>query len=87
MDIAALLGSEASLLLDHKATAFPKEMLTLPSPSYVGDTFAMTDRSPTVLRNMGTLFNHGRLGGTGYLSILPVDQGIEHSTVRPRDRG
>ncbi len=81
MDIAALLGSEASLLLDHKATAFPKEMLTLPSPSYVGDTFAMTDRSPTVLRNMGTLFNHGRLGGTGYLSILPVDQGIEHSAA------
>ncbi len=81
MDIAALLGSEASLLLDHKATAFPKEMLTLPSPSYVGDTFAMTDRSPTVLRTMGTLFNHGRLGGTGYLSILPVDQGIEHSAA------
>jgi len=81
MDIAALLGDEASALLDHKATAFPKERLTLPSPSYVGDTFAMTDRSPTVLRNMGTLFNHGRLGGTGYLSILPVDQGIEHSAA------
>ncbi len=81
MDIAALLGTEASSLLDHKATAFPKEMLTLPSPSYVGDTFAMTDRSPSVLRNMGYLFNHGRLGGTGYLSILPVDQGIEHSAA------
>jgi class I fructose-bisphosphate aldolase len=81
MDIAALLGTEASSLLDHKATAFPKEMLTLPSPSYVGDTFAMTDRSPSVLRNMGNLFNHGRLGGTGYLSILPVDQGIEHSAA------
>jgi class I fructose-bisphosphate aldolase len=81
MDIAALLGTEASSLLDHKATAFPKEMLTLPSPSYVGDTFAMTDRSASVLRNMGNLFNHGRLGGTGYLSILPVDQGIEHSAA------
>lgn len=81
MDIAALLGNEAETLLNHKATAFPKEMLTLPSPSYVGDTFAMTDRSPTVLRNMGTLFGHGRLGGTGYLSILPVDQGIEHSAA------
>ncbi len=81
MDIAALLGTEASSLLDHKATAFPKEMLTLPSPSYVGDTFAMTDRSPSVLRNMGNLLNHGRLGGTGYLSILPVDQGIEHSAA------
>jgi len=81
MDIAALLGDEASALLEHKATAFSREGLTLPSPSYVGDTFALTDRTPTVLRNMGTLFNHGRLGGTGYLSILPVDQGIEHSAA------
>ncbi len=81
MDISALLGDEASALLEHKATAFPKEGLTLPSPTYVGDTFALTDRTPTVLRNMGTLFGHGRLGGTGYLSILPVDQGIEHSAA------
>ncbi|MDE3081787.1 MAG: class I fructose-bisphosphate aldolase [Acidobacteriota bacterium] len=81
MDIAALLGDEASSLLDHQATAFPKELLTLPGPNYLSDVFSLSDRSPTVLRNLGTLFGHGRLGGTGYLSILPVDQGIEHSAA------
>ena len=81
MDIAALLGDEASTLLDHHATAFPKELLTLPSPSFVGDVLAASDRSPTVLRNLGSVYGHGRLGGTGYLSILPVDQGIEHSAA------
>src|SRR5665213_347319 len=81
MDIASLLGDEASSLLDHKATAFPKELLTLPGPDYVSDVFALSDRSPTVLRNLGTLHNHGRLRGTGYVSILPVDQGIEHSAA------
>jgi class I fructose-bisphosphate aldolase len=79
MDIAALLGNDASLLLDHTATAIPKESLTLPGPNFLQDVFTMSDRNPTVLRNLGTLYNHGRLGGTGYLSILPVDQGIEHS--------
>ena len=79
MDIASLLGNDASLLLDHKATAIPKESLTLPGPDFLQDVFTMSDRNPTVLRNLGTLYNHGRLGGTGYLSILPVDQGIEHS--------
>src|SRR5579872_3005848 len=81
MDIASLLGDEASSLLDHQATAFPKELLTLPSPDFVGDVLAWSDRSPTVLRNLATLYNTGRLGGTGYLSILPVDQGIEHSAA------
>jgi fructose-bisphosphate aldolase, class I len=81
MDIASLLGDEASSLLDHQATAFPKELLTLPGPDYINDVFALSDRSPTVLRNLGTLHNHGRLRGTGYLSILPVDQGIEHSAA------
>jgi fructose-bisphosphate aldolase, class I len=81
MDIASLLGDEASSLLDHKATAFPKELLTLPGPDFVNDVLAWTDRSPTVLRNLGTLYHHGRLGGTGYLSILPIDQGIEHSAA------
>jgi len=81
MDIAALLGDEASLLLDHTATAFPKEWLTVPSPDFLGDIFSQSDRTPTVLRNLGTLYNHGRLGGTGYVSILPVDQGIEHSAA------
>ena len=81
MDIASLLGDEASSLLDHKATAFPKELLTLPGPNYLDDVFALTDRSPTVLRNLGMVHNTGRLRGTGYLSILPVDQGIEHSAA------
>lgn len=81
MDIASLLGDEASLLLDHKATAFPKELLTIPGPNYINDVFTLTDRTPVVLRNLGTLYGHGRLGGTGYVSILPVDQGIEHSAA------
>jgi class I fructose-bisphosphate aldolase len=81
MDIASLLGDDASLLLDHKATAFPKEWLTVPGPTFLDDIFISSDRSSTVLRNLGTLYNHGRLGGTGYVSILPVDQGIEHSAA------
>jgi class I fructose-bisphosphate aldolase len=81
MDIASLLGDEASSLLDHQATAFPKEMLTIPGPNYIDDVFALTDRSPTVLRNLGALYGHGRLARTGYVSILPVDQGIEHSAA------
>jgi class I fructose-bisphosphate aldolase len=81
MDTAALLGDEASLLLDHKATAFSKDLLTLPGPDYLGDVFALSDRSPTVLRNLGSVVRHGRLANTGYLSILPVDQGIEHSAA------
>jgi class I fructose-bisphosphate aldolase len=81
MDIAALLGDDASLLLEHHATAFPKEWLTLAGPNFIHDVFAQSDRTPTVLRNLGTLYNHGRLGGSGYVSILPVDQGIEHSAA------
>ncbi|HVA70682.1 MAG TPA: class I fructose-bisphosphate aldolase [Acidimicrobiales bacterium] len=81
MDIAALLGDEAKSLLEHRATAFPKELLTLPGPSFLDDVFTWSDRSSTVLRNLGTLYSHGRLGGTGYVSILPVDQGIEHSAA------
>jgi class I fructose-bisphosphate aldolase len=81
MDIASLLGADASTLLDHKATAFPKDWLTLPGPDFLHDVFTASDRSPTVLRNLSTLYNHGRLGGTGYVSILPIDQGIEHSAA------
>ena len=81
MDIAALLGDEASSLLDHRATAFPQAGLTLPGPNFLNDVMAISDRTPTVLRNLGSLYHHGRLGGTGYLSILPVDQGIEHSAA------
>jgi class I fructose-bisphosphate aldolase len=74
-----LLGDEADSLLGHSAKAFPSEGLVLPGPDYLSRVFSDSDRSPSVLRNLGTLYNHGRLGGTGYLSILPVDQGIEHS--------
>jgi class I fructose-bisphosphate aldolase len=81
MDTASLLGDDASSLLDHKATAFPKERLTLPGPGFLDEVFAWSDRTPAVLRNLGAMYNHGRLGGTGYLSILPVDQGIEHSAA------
>jgi fructose-bisphosphate aldolase, class I len=81
MDTASLLGDEASSLLDYTTTAFPKEWLTLPGPTFLDEVFAWSDRTPAVLRNLGTLYNHGRLGGTGYLSILPVDQGIEHSAA------
>jgi len=81
MDLEQLLGAEADSLLNHKATAFPAERLVIPGPNYIDDVFSQTDRSPTVVRNLGMLHSHGRLGGSGYLSILPVDQGIEHSAA------
>ena len=81
MDLRQLLGDDADSLLDHRATAFPAEHLQLPGPDHLDRIFVDSDRSPSVLRNLGTLHNWGRLGGTGYLSILPVDQGIEHSAA------
>ncbi len=81
LDLHALLGEDADALLGHTAKAFPSENLVLPGPDYLSRVFTDSDRSPTVLRNLGSLFNHGRLGGTGYVSILPVDQGIEHSAA------
>ena len=77
--ILDLLGDEAESLLTHVCTGIPKEMIHLPGSDYVDRLLAPTDRPPAVLRNMQTILNHGRLGGSGYLSILPVDQGIEHS--------
>ena len=77
--IEKLLGSEAQSLLEHKCTTVAKDRLHLPGPDFVDRVVADSDRNPRVLRSMQTLFSHGRLGGTGYLSILPVDQGIEHS--------
>ncbi len=77
--IADILGDEAGYLLDHKCTTIPKENLHLPGPDFVDRIFLPSDRSPQVIRSLQTIFNHGRLGGTGYVSILPVDQGIEHS--------
>jgi class I fructose-bisphosphate aldolase len=77
--IEELLGDEAEDLLTHKCETISKDKLYTPSPTYVDDNFKNSDRSPAVLRNLQTLLNHGRLGGTGYVSILPVDQGVEHS--------
>ncbi len=76
--IEQLLGAEAQSLLTHKAI-FPKEQLHLPGTDFIDRIFMDTDRSPVVLRNLQALLNAGRLGGSGYVSILPVDQGIEHS--------
>jgi len=77
--IAKILGNDASSLLEHKCKTIPKDMLHLPGPDFMDRVFAASDRSNVVLRNFQTVFNHGRLAGTGYLSILPVDQGLEHS--------
>ena len=79
INVSELLGTEAEYLLNHESTTIPKESLHLPGADFVDRVMASTDRRPSVLRNMQTLFNHGRLAGTGYLSILPVDQGIEHT--------
>jgi class I fructose-bisphosphate aldolase len=79
MDIPRLLGDDAKRLLDHQCKGIPKEMLHLPGPDFVDRTAACSDRSPQVLRSLQALLQRGRLAGTGYVSILPVDQGIEHS--------
>jgi class I fructose-bisphosphate aldolase len=76
--IIEILGEDKSLL-NHKSVTIPKEDLHLPGPDFVDRVWKDSDRSPQVLRNMQAIFNSGRLAGTGYLSILPVDQGIEHS--------
>jgi class I fructose-bisphosphate aldolase len=75
-----LLGAEAGSLLGYVCKGVPKDMLHLPGPDFVDRVMVQTDRSPVVLRNMQTIFDTGRLSDTGYLSILPVDQGVEHST-------
>jgi class I fructose-bisphosphate aldolase len=77
--LESTLGAEAEALLCHTCRAIPKERLHLPGPDFVDRVFAPMDRPPQVLRSMQSIFDHGRLGGTGYVSILPVDQGIEHS--------
>lgn len=78
-DIIALLGDQADDLLNYRCTGIPKEQLHLPGPDYVDTVVSIKNRKPALLRNFTSLFNQGRLAGTGYLSILPVDQGIEHS--------
>jgi class I fructose-bisphosphate aldolase len=74
-----LLGADAASLLQHECTTIPASNLHLPGPDFIERVYKDTDRSPQVLRNLHALLHHGRLGGTGYMSILPVDQGIEHS--------
>ena len=77
--IAELLGPDASKLLDYTSQTIPKESLHLPGPDFVDRVLCISDRSAGALRSLQTLFDNGRLARTGYLSILPVDQGIEHS--------
>jgi class I fructose-bisphosphate aldolase len=81
VDIQSLLGAEADSLLTHESKGISKDDLVLPGPDYVERVLSSSDRSPQVLRNLQSLFDHGRLGGTGYVSILPVDQGVEHSAA------
>jgi class I fructose-bisphosphate aldolase len=78
-EIEQLLGAEAKNLLEYHCKGIPKEMLHLPGPDFIERVFIPSDRKPGVLRSLQQLYNTGRLAGTGYLSILPVDQGIEHS--------
>ena len=80
-DIEKLLGDKAEYLLSHRSTAIPASSLTLPSPSYLETTFAQSDRNNRVLSNFQRIIGNGRLANTGYVSILPVDQGIEHSAA------
>jgi class I fructose-bisphosphate aldolase len=77
--IAELLGPNASTLLDHTSQTISKDHVQLPGPDFVDRVWGISDRPAGVLRSLQTLFDNGRLRGTGYLSILPVDQGIEHS--------
>lgn len=79
MDITAILGDEGEPLLQHVCNTIPKHSLQLPGTDFVDRVMALSNRKPGVLRNLQALYNHGRLSGTGYLSLLPVDQGVEHS--------
>jgi class I fructose-bisphosphate aldolase len=77
-EIQSLLGQDAESLLSYKAKV-SRELLALPGPDFIERVFVQTDRNAQTLRSLGALYRHGRLAGTGYMSILPVDQGIEHS--------
>ena len=79
IDVESLLGEESEHLLSHVCEGIPQDMLHLPGPDFVERVVADSDRSPRVLRNLQALHDNGRLGGSGYMSILPVDQGVEHS--------
>jgi class I fructose-bisphosphate aldolase len=79
VNVEQMLGADAEYLLGYNTPKVSKDLLHLPGPDFIDRVMAVTDRPPAVLRNLQLMFNTGRLGGTGYLSILPVDQGIEHS--------
>src|SRR3569623_888167 len=81
VNVRELLGDEAGNLLEHNCTTIPKENLQLPGSDFVDRVWVQSDRNPNVLRSMQSLYGTGRLAGTGYVSILPVDQGIEHSAA------
>src|SRR4029450_7889033 len=78
-EIEQILGEDGQRLLTYQSKTISKDLLHLAGPACIARVWMDSDRSPVVLRNLQTMFSHGRLGGTGYLSILPVDQGIEHS--------
>ena len=78
-NIISILGSDADSLLNHTCKTISKDQLHLPGPDFIDRVFSQTNRSPQVLRSIQQIYNTGRLAGTGYMSILPVDQGIEHS--------
>jgi len=77
--IATLLGKEGESLLNHKCNTIPKEAIRNTASNYIDDSFVSSNRNPQVLRSLGNMFSHGRLANTGHISILPVDQGIEHT--------
>lgn len=77
--LQTILGKEGDELLSHECRTIPKSQLHLPGPDFIDRIFLQSDRKPMVLRNLAQIYNHGRLAQTGYLSILPVDQGVEHS--------
>ncbi len=79
INIEEVLGSEADSLLNHQSKTISKDMLMLPGANFTSEAFINSNRSPQVLRNIEAIYNNGRLAGTGYVSILPVDQGIEHA--------
>jgi class I fructose-bisphosphate aldolase len=81
IDVASVLAGDAESLLAHECKTIASDDLTLPGPDFVDRVFVQSDRTPAVLRNLQSLLDSGRLAGTGYVSILPVDQGIEHSAA------
>src|SRR4030081_3320635 len=81
--LESILGNDAASLLQHECKTIPKSQLHLPGPDFITRIFATSDRPTRVLRSLESLYDHGRLTGTGYLSILPVDQGIEKTPGRP----